>query len=617
LILAKKKPKWTNREDLWINDPILLPKYFVILPPDPQITYYLLPTTYYLHTQQGEMPEWSNGAVSKTVDLFTGIRGFESLSLRKLKMLLRSGIFSTPDFRYSCLRIPNPSPMLLHQFIEKPVKETPDKIAVVCQGNQCTYQELYDAMNQFSQALLSLGVREGDRVALFMKNRIELVQLYYACFQIGAIAVPVNTRYTTPEAEYALGQSGSKVLICDSNLYQVAEPIGKTMKTLEHLFVLDDKEKHTDASWQNVVDGIREEKPMPEVHLEDPVVIIYTSGSTGKPKGAVHTHYSMFHQIENKTNTMELQSDEIGLAGTQISHIAGFAGLMLPILSNGGTLVLEREFDAGDYILCLKTRPITNLLLLPTELLDVLEHPKADDADFSHIRNMMIAGDKVPHHVYELFHKQAGYDLMEGCGMTECEGYCLQPKHAPKKPGSIGKPVSGVSMRLVNAEMKDVPQGEQGEILVKAKSVIKEYWNNPEATAKTFVDGWLRTGDVAYQDQDGYYFFVSRIKEIIIRGGSNIMPGEIEDVLDDHPAVEISGVVGFPDVHWGQIVGVFVVPKDQKNPPTEQELIDFAGKRLAKYKIPEKWILTDHIPINAVGKIDRKKLHEMSLQIGS
>ena len=505
--------------------------------------------------------------------------------------------------------------MLLHQYLDKPLRETPEKAAVICSGIQCSYRQLVDQMNHWGQALMALGVKRGDRVALFMKNRVELVQLYFACFRIGAIAVPVNTRYTTPEAEYALGQSGSKVLICSSDLYSVAEPIGETMDTLEHLLVLDDSGIQYATSWQKIVDDIRDIRKFPELDATDPVVIIYTSGSTGKPKGAVHTQFSMDHHIQNKTNTLEIKSDEISLAGTQISHIAGFAGLMLPTLANGGTLVMVREFEAGDYISCLKNHKITNLILLPTELLEVLEHPDARDADFSHIRNMMIAGDKVPHHVYELFRKQTGFDLREGCGMTECEGYCMQPRNAPGKPGSIGKPIAGVSIRLVDASLRDVAGCQQGEILVKAKSVISEYWNNPEATSESFVDGWLRTGDVACLDEDGYCYFISRIKEIIIRGGSNIMPGEIEDVLDDHPDIAISGVVGFPDDHWGQIVGAFIVVREGHKQPSEVTLTEFARKSLARYKVPEKWIFTDHIPINAVGKIDRKMLHEMSRKV--
>ena len=500
--------------------------------------------------------------------------------------------------------------MLLYEILDKIVERNPDKKAVICGKESCTYSQLSDRMNLWAETLLSLGIKRGDRVALFMKNRVELVQLYFACFRIGAIAVPLNTRYRTPETIYAVTQSGSKILIASSELFAVVENIHASIPSLKHIFIIDEGSTHQSASWNEAVNDSRSQVRFPHISISDPAIIIYTSGSTGRPKGAVHTHYSLYHHILNKTKSQEIDQHEIGLAGTQISHIAGFAGIMLPTLSIGGTFVMVREFNPAGYIRCLKKYKPTNIVLLPTELLEVLEHPNAKDADFSHIRNMMIAGDKVPHHTYELFRKQAGFDLMEGCGMTECEGYCIQPKHEKKKPGSIGKPISGIQIRLVDSNFEDVPEGKTGEIVLKSKSLITTYWNNPEETKKAFIDSWFRTGDLAYIDNDGYYHFVSRIKEIIIRGGSNITPGEVEDVLDDHPKVELSGVVGFPDEHYGNIVGAFIVPKHGMPPPTIDELSAFVSKSLAQYKVPEKWIFVKSLPRNAVGKIDRKKLHD-------
>ena len=450
--------------------------------------------------------------------------------------------------------------MLLYEILDRQIDENPDKRAVICESESCTYGQLDERMNLWAETFLSLGIKRGDRVALFMKNRVELVQLYFACFRIGAIAVPLNTRYTTPETVYAINQSGSKILITSSELYTVVKDLSESAPSLEQIFIIDEDKTHS-LSWNKATIQAENSNHFPKVDIHDPAIIIYTSGSTGRPKGAVHTHYSMYHHILNKTKSLEIDSTEVALAGTQISHIAGFAGLMLPTLFNGGTFVMVGEFTPSGYIKYLKEYKPTNLVLLPTELLEVLENPHVNEADFSHIRNMMIAGDKVSHNIYDLFRQQAGFDLMEGCGMTECEGYCFQPRHEKKKPGSIGKPISGVQIRLVDNHLKDVPDGKPGEILLKAKSMIAKYWNNPEETQKAIVDGWLRTGDLAYRDTDGYYHFVSRIKEIIIRGGSNITPGEVEDVLDDHPNVEFSGVVGFPDDSLWKYCGCFYCPE--------------------------------------------------------
>jgi acyl-CoA synthetase (AMP-forming)/AMP-acid ligase II len=502
--------------------------------------------------------------------------------------------------------------MLLYEIIDKIVEENPGKKAVICGKDSCTYGRLFDRMNLWAKTLLSIGIKRGDRVALFMKNRVELVQLYFACFRIGAIAVPLNTRYKTPETIYALKQSGSKILIASSDLYPVVENILDNTPSLKHIYIIDEDSKHKSLSWKKATTDSEDHINFPEVNISDPAIIIYTSGTTGRPKGAVHSHYSLLNLILNKKKSQEIGQYEISLAATQISHIAGFAGLMLTTLSNGGTLVMVSEFNPADYIKCLKKYKPTFTVLLPTELLEILEHPNAKDADFSNLRSMMVAGDKVPHHIYDFFRKLTGFDLMEGCGMTECEGYCIQPKNEKKKPGSIGKPISGVQIRLVDSNGNDVPVGKTGEIYLKSKSVISNYWNNPEETKKAFGGEWFRTGDLAYKDEDGYYHFVSRIKEIIIRGGSNITPGEIEDILDDYPKVESSGVVGFPDDHYGSIVGAFIVPKPGMPAPTIDELSAFVSKNLAQYKLPEKWIFVKRLPKNAVGKIDRKELHNLA-----
>jgi acyl-CoA synthetase (AMP-forming)/AMP-acid ligase II len=450
---------------------------------------------------------------------------------------------------------------------------------------------------------------------LLLHNGLNLVQFYYACFRLGAIAVPFNTRYQQPELTYALNQSGARILIAGQEFSPLIQKINETAPDLAGAYVMDKALREIFSKTEARADSPASPE-LPEPEISDPAIIIYTSGSTGKPKGVIHTHYSLHHHLLNKTKTLEIDPDEIGLAGTQISHIAGFAGVLLPVLANGGTCVMLQEFDPGLYIEHLKKYQPTLLVLLPTELLEVLEHPNAKDADFSRTRSMLIGGDKVPHHTYELFRALAGFDLSEGCGMTECEGYCMQPRHAPKKPGSIGKPILGVKIRLADDSGQALPDNQTGEIQLQAESLTPGYWDKPEETRRAFRDGWFRTGDLALRDEDGYYHFAGRIKEIIIRGGSNIMPAAVEDVLDDHPQVELSGVVGFPDAHYGQIVGAFLRPKDPAHPPTPEELRSFTAARLAQYEVPEKWIFVEHLPENAVGKIDRQQLHKLAAQYG-
>ena len=502
--------------------------------------------------------------------------------------------------------------MLLHQFIHQAAQNFPEKTAVICGEESLTYSQLAAKMDSWATKLMGFGIKRGDRVGLLMYNGLNLVQLYYACFRVGAIAVPFNTRYQEPELAYAVNQSGSSILMAGREFTPVVKNIRKDAPGLGGLFIMDETLEEVFAK-----PGLRRDtaiSELPEVAIADPAFIIYTSGSTGKPKGVIHTHYSLFHHIENKTKSLEINGETVGLAGTQICHCAGCFGILLPVLANGGTCVMLQEFESGAYIAHLQKYQPMLLVLMPTQLLEILEHPRAQDADFSRTSSMLIGGDTVPHHTYDLFRSLAGFDLSEGCGMTECEGYCVQPTHGVKKPGSIGKPIAGIKMRLVDPDGNELPDNQVGEIQVMAESVTAGYWDKPEETAKAFVDGWLRTGDLAFRDEDGYYHFVGRIKEIIIRGGSNIMPGEVEDVLDDHPLVELSGVVGFPDAHYGSIVGAFIMPRDPAKPPTPEELTNFAAERLARYKLPEKWIFVDHIPQTASGKIDRKQLHVLAAE---
>ena len=501
--------------------------------------------------------------------------------------------------------------MLLNQILDKAVKQTPNKKAVICAQNSYTYTQLTDTMDLWAKTLLSLGIGKGDRVALFMKNRVELVGLYFACFRIGAIAVPLNTRYQTPEAVYGLEQSGSRILITSSELFPIVENLDKTIPSLENIYIIDGDQEHPSISWSKMTADAVDPVSFPNVSITDPALIIYTSGSTGEPKGVIHTHDTLYHLIVDRAADSETVPSDTVLISTQISHMAGLT-MVLFFLESGAAVVMMEEFEAGGYIKLLDQYKPTLVGLLPTQLLEVLEHPDAKNADFSHARHTLVAGDKVSHHLYVLYRNLTGNDIMEAYGSTEAEGCFMQPKDGKIKPGTIGKPILGIEARLINLDGDDVPQGETGEIFLKGKSLTIGYWNKPEETKKAFEGEWFHSGDLAFMDDEGYYHFVGRIKELIIRGGSNIMPGEVEDVIDDHPKVELCGVVGFPDKHYGNIVGAFIVPKQNVPAPTVEELTVFVSQRLSQYKVPQKWIFVDTLPKNPVGKIDRKKLHSMA-----
>ncbi|HWP93530.1 MAG TPA: AMP-binding protein [Thermodesulfobacteriota bacterium] len=508
--------------------------------------------------------------------------------------------------------------MLLHDLFAEALKNTPDKEAIIFKGRSTSYRELYDLMNRSARALLSLGIVRGDRVAIFMENRVELVELYFACFRICAIAVPLNHRYQTDEVIYAVNHCGAKVLIADGSLFPRAEGIKDSVQSLQGIYVFGDEPTNMENSWSRILKNLPENAEWPLVQENDPAMILYTSGSTNKPKGVTHTHGSIFHTASSRKISQCLTEEDVSLAATAICHAGASIGVTFPTLYAGGTVVILEKTDPVLFLEALiKHRP-TRTVILPAQLLDAVEHPQAQSVDFNCLKEVECGGDQISHDLYEHFNKVAGYELNQLYGLTECEGACINPPFGLIKRGSIGKPREGVEIRLVNPDGKDVPDGEIGEILIKSASVMIGYWNDPENTKKTFLDGWLRTGDLGRRDEDGYHHFNGRIKEVIIKGGSNVAPGEVEEVIDDHPDVIISGVVGTPDPRYGQLIHAFIELKPGlENPPGEKELSAYAAKRLAAYKVPDRWTFVEELPRNEVGKIDRRGLHALAAKLDS
>jgi long-chain acyl-CoA synthetase len=500
--------------------------------------------------------------------------------------------------------------VLLGDIYKEALKKNPNKIAIYCDDDQCTYSEFDEGVCLYARALTGLGIKRGDLVATFMHNRIKMLYLYYACFKIGAVVVPLNYRLQTDEAAYALKHSGSKVLIVGQEFYDRVKDLAEEVPSLERLLVMDADPGMEDLSWNRVLKEAPADIPEPVLDVTDPAAILYSSGSTDRPKGITHTHDSFYHNAVNKSVTCGIDENTVQMIGTQACHASAFT-TVLETIFKGGAVVLMRGFEPGRFLALMERHRPTIVSALPTQLREILEHPSVSKAAFSHIKCMRCGGDAVPHTLYDLFYEYAGMELTEGGGMTECEGYIINPPYGKHKRFSLGLPIHDTKLRLVDADGNDVPPLETGEVLVQSKAMMKGYWKDPENTAATIVDGWLHTGDLARQDEDGYYFFVGRIKQIIVRGGSNIAPAEVEDAISLHPQVECCGVVGVPDEHYGQIVHAFVVAEGDPS-PTAKDLAAFAGERIAAYKVPERWTFVDEVPLKGEGKVDRRRLQELA-----
>ncbi len=506
--------------------------------------------------------------------------------------------------------------MLLGDLYQNQLKKTPGKDAIIFKGSSCSYAEFDEAVKQSARALLGLGITRGSRVALFINNCTELVELYFACFGIGAIAVPLNHRYMKDEVVYATDHCSADILITDGELLQRVKDVRDSVPSIKGIFTVGADSGKEDNSWESVKRSAANTYEWPHVNERDPATILYTSGSTNKPKGVTYTHYSLFNLCSSRKITQGLTEDDVGLAATAICHVGASVGVAFPVLYAGGTVVILEKPDPLLFLECVEEYRPTRTILLPAQLIDVLEHPKAGEVDFGCFTEIASGGDYISHDLYEHVRKITGFELNQLYGMTECEGLCFTPASSPVKRGSIGKPRHGVEIRLVDSEGNDVETGEPGEILVKSQSVMAGYWNDEENTSATLRDGWLKTGDIGRKDEEGYYYYSGRIKEVIIKGGSNVAPGEVEEVLDDHPSVSLSGAVGVPHKRYGELIHIFIELKPGlENPPDETELRSYTSERLAAYKVPDRWTFVEKLPRNDVGKIDRRGLHVLAAEL--
>jgi len=504
--------------------------------------------------------------------------------------------------------------MLLSELYMEGLKNTPDKPVLIVDDTKCSYRELHEVSEKWAQALLHFGIRRGDRVTIMMENRIEYLQLYFACYRIGAVASPMScvTQTLADEVTFAVNLTGSRLLIVSGKYCDAVRDIRKNAPSIERIFVIDDT-PDGELSWKGFVQSAPGDIPWPEVKETDPALILFTSGSTDRPKGVTHTHSSITNCVINKSTTLGFNSQDINLVATYLCHASGSFGFSLPFIYKGGTVVVMGSYSASGFLDFIEKYRPTYTVTVPNEAREIISHPRAKQVDFSSIKTFKCGGDAVPHDLQEEFLRIAGFEILQGFGSTECEEFCAN-RPDRHRFGSIGVPMNGVQMRVIDHEGRDLPQGEAGELIVLCKGTMAGYWNDPVNTEKAFIDGWFRTGDLVWQDEDGFYFFAGRIKNIIVKCGGNITPAEVEDAIDEHPGVRVCGVTGAPDKECGQIVHAFVVT--EKSPdrpePTEQELREFVGKKLSSFKVPDRWTFLESLPLNANGKIDRRALEKLA-----
>ena len=487
-------------------------------------------------------------------------------------------------------------------------RKTPGAVAVVQDDVRRTYGELYERVCRLAHGLRGLGVRRGDRVAYLGANHPAFLETLFATGALGAVFVPLNTRLAGPELAYCLADSGASVLIAAPDLADAVDAT-RDAASVRHRVDLDGP--GADSPGYEELLASAPADPLDEpVTLDDPCLIMYTSGTTGRPKGAVLTHGNITWNSLNVLVDIDLTADEVTLVTAPMFHTAALNMTCLPTLLKGGTLVLMAAFDPVAALAAITGHQVTYMFGVPTMYDAIAACPEWPDADLSSLRQVNCGGAPVPPATIATYTAR-GLVFSQGYGMTEAAPGVLYLSAADSaaKAGTAGVPHFFTDVHLTGPDGRPTGPGEPGEIQVSGPNVMPGYWNRPEATAQALTDGWFHSGDIATADTDGYVAIIDRIKDVIISGGENIYPAEVETALQQHPDVAECAVIGVPDPRWGETGRAIIVPRPGTH-PAEADLIAFLQNHLAHYKIPKTVVFTDALPRNPTGKILKKTLRE-------
>lgn len=487
--------------------------------------------------------------------------------------------------------------------------------ALVQGDTRLTYEELNEEANRVGNGLQALGVKRGDRVLLVLKNRIEMVILYWAIQKIGAVFTPINFRLSSDEVAYCISDSQAKAVIYESASEQVVD---QAMHDMDVIRIGLHRASPGEISFEQLRTMGTGVPIRSEIQSTDPCLMLYTSGTTGRPKGVPRTHQNEYgaalaHIIQNR-----YVKGESTLGVMPLYHTMGMRSLLSMAFLNG-KIVMTPDYDSLSLLQILQSERISCVYLVPTIIHDLVNHPKFADYDISFLKKLGYAGAAMTEHLTEQCFKLLRPEVfVNHYGSTEVYTYAICD-YLDRKPACAGKPGFHQRLRVVEADPSGnstpgdiVRQGVPGEIIMDLRSIeaFQGYWNRPDATKKAIRQGWYFTGDMGMIDADGDLYVLGRVDDIIISGGENIHPLEVEDVLAKHPQVQEVAVVGLPDERWGEIVTAFVVPKDATLTIDELDAYCKASQRLSNFKRPRRYYFMDTIPKSPVGKILRRQLRD-------
>ena len=483
------------------------------------------------------------------------------------------------------------SDLTLDHWIRDRARTTPDRVAIDLLDRETTYRELDERSELLAAGLLDAGLVTGDRVATLTGSSPEHVVVFFACAKAGLILLPLNWRLANAELAYQLADAEPAVLLTSPEFAETATALHERTAPLEALVL----EQH---------------KVLAPPAADDGLLLVYTSGTTGRPKGALLTHANCFWTNLSFDRVAGLGDDDVVLQLLPQFHVGGWNVQPLLAWWKGARVVLEPSFEPGRALALIGEKRVTTMMGVPATYLFMAQDPAFSDADLSSLRRAVVGGAPMPEPLLELWHER-GVEIVQGYGLTEAAPnvLCLPPEDAGRKRGWAGRPYPHVDVALRDPENGNHIDGAgEGELVVRGPNVFAGYWRNPEATVAAFADGWLLTGDIAARDDEGDYRIVGRLKDMVISGGENVYPAELESVLHEHPAVAEAAVLGVPDERWGEACAAFVVLAGEAS---EDDLLAFCRERLAKFKVPREVRFVDALPRNAMGKVVKSELLEL------
>ena len=485
----------------------------------------------------------------------------------------------------------------------------PQAEAVIVDDKRFTYVELNARVNRLANALTGMGIKQGDRVAALLFNSNEYIEVVFALAKLGAIIVPLNYRLAPPELEYILNDSGARVIVFSTDLSFMLETIRENIG-VERYVRVGGEDTQPDEDYDKLLADASEAEPLiAPTTIDDPLIIMYTSGTTGRPKGAVLTHGNALFASLNAAQHSGIDQGATFI-GTPMFHVAGLTVQAFPAIYQGQTIVFQRYFDPENALQLIEREKVRGSMLVPAMLLFMSQVSGFNDYDLSSIEGIFIGGAPCPVPLLRTY-LDRGVTLRQGFGMTENSGsgILLDSEDMERKIGSCGKPMFHCNARVWDTSGNDTKPGEVGELMLRGPVVMKEYWNMPEQTEQSFTDGWFHTGDLAKIDEDGYFYIVERKKDMLITGGENVYPAEVEEAIIGHPNVAEVGVIGVPDEKWGESVRAVVVAMPGQT-LTVEEIQEFCRSKLAGYKTPKSVIFVDELPHNPAGKILKRVMRE-------